>query len=53
LLALCVWCKKVRHDSGYREQIDKYLGTHSSAALTHGVCSDCRTNYLAGMIPGA
>jgi hypothetical protein len=51
LLPLCAWCKKVRNDSGYWEQIDKYITTHSSTALTHGVCPECKANFLAGMSP--
>jgi hypothetical protein len=51
LLPLCAWCKKVRNDSGYWEQIDKYIATHSHAALTHGVCPDCKKNFLAGLKP--
>lgn len=49
LLPLCAWCKKVRNDSGYWEQIDKYITSHSKAALTHGVCPDCKKNFLSGM----
>jgi hypothetical protein len=49
LLPLCAWCKKVRNDSGYWEQIDKYITSHSNAALTHGVCPDCKKSFLAGM----
>lgn len=49
LLPLCAWCKKVRNDSGYWEQIDKYITTHSKAALTHGVCPDCKKTFLSGV----
>jgi hypothetical protein len=49
LLPLCAWCKKVRNDRGYWEQIDKYITTNSKAALTHGVCPDCKQNFLAGV----
>jgi hypothetical protein len=49
LLPLCAWCKKVRNDSGYWEQIDKYISTNSKAALTHGVCPDCKKNFLSGL----
>ena len=49
LLPLCAWCKKVRNDSGYWEQIDHYLDAHSSAHLTHGVCPDCKKSFLSGV----
>lgn len=51
LLPLCAWCKKVRNDDGYWEQIDKYITTHSHASLTHGVCPECKKGFLAGMSP--
>jgi hypothetical protein len=46
LLPLCAWCKKVRNDSGYWEQIEMYISTRSSASITHGVCPDCRKKFL-------
>ena len=46
LLPLCAWCKKVRNDSGYWEQIEKYVSTRSSALFTHGVCPDCQKKLL-------
>ncbi len=49
LLPLCAWCKKVRNDEGYWEQIDKYITTHSHASLTHGVCPECKKGFLAGV----
>ena len=48
LLPLCAWCKKVRNDSGYWEQIEKYVSTRSSALFTHGVCPDCQKQLLQG-----
>jgi hypothetical protein len=46
LLPLCAWCKKIRNDSGYWEQIDKYISAHSGATVTHGVCPDCQKKLL-------
>ena len=49
LLPLCAWCKKVRADSGYWEQIEHYIANHSGASITHGVCPDCRSKMLEGL----
>lgn len=50
LLPLCAWCKKVRNDSGYWDQIEKYITAHSGAKITHGICPDCQERMLrAGM----
>lgn len=49
LLPLCAWCKKVRNDGGYWEQIEKYIMARSSAEITHGICPDCRAKFLGGV----
>ena len=49
LVPLCAWCKKVRDDKGYWEQIEKYFSTHTAASFTHGVCPDCQSKLLAGI----
>ena len=41
LLPICAWCKKVRDDDGYWQQVDEYFCRHSSVRFTHGVCVDC------------
>jgi hypothetical protein len=51
LLPLCAWCKKVRNDDGYWEQIERYISVRSGASITHGVCPDCRQKFLAGTPP--
>ncbi|MEI6670082.1 MAG: two-component regulator propeller domain-containing protein [Acidobacteriota bacterium] len=43
LLPICAWCKKVRNDSGYWEQIEVYVRNHTEATFSHGICPDCRT----------
>jgi len=48
LLPLCAWCKKVRDDRGYWEQIDKYIASRTTASFTHGICPDCRKKVLGG-----
>jgi len=41
LLPICAACKNVRNDRGYWEQIEKYLGDHTQAEFTHGICPEC------------
>ena len=47
LLPTCAWCKKVRNDAGYWEQIESYIAEHSEAAFSHGICPDCKQGFLA------
>jgi hypothetical protein len=51
LLPLCAWCKKVRNDRGYWEQIDNYISTRSGAKITHSVCPECRDKFLKNHLP--
>ena len=41
LLPMCAWCKKVRDDEGYWEQVEEYFSRRSGLKFTHGVCADC------------
>ena len=46
LLPICAWCKKVRNDSGYWYQIEKYITAHSNTQITHGICPECQEKML-------
>ena len=41
LLPICSYCKKVRNEANYWEQVDSYLTSHSDVELTHGICPQC------------
>ena len=41
LLPICTSCKKIRDDQGYWHQVESYIGTHSGADFSHGICPDC------------
>jgi phosphoserine phosphatase RsbU/P len=41
LLPICLYCKKIRDDQNYWQQVDQYIGDHSEARFSHGVCPDC------------
>ncbi len=41
LLPICSYCKKIRNDEGYWQQLEAYLHQHSAAQFSHGVCPDC------------
>lgn len=47
LLPLCSYCKKVRDDRGYWNQIDAYLQEHSEADISHSICPECAEKYYA------
>ncbi len=41
MLPICAWCKKVRNDGGYWDEIEVYIRDHSEATFSHGICPDC------------
>ena len=46
LLPLCAWCKKVRNDRNYWESIETYIAQRSHATFSHGICPDCRRDFM-------
>jgi DNA-binding response OmpR family regulator len=46
LLPICSYCKKIRNDRNYWEQVDAYVASHSEAQFSHGVCPDCYEEHL-------
>ena len=45
ILPLCSFCKKVRNDKGYWEQVDIYIQKYSEANISHSVCPECAEKY--------
>ncbi|HNX96039.1 MAG TPA: HAMP domain-containing protein [Candidatus Aminicenantes bacterium] len=41
LIPICASCKKVRDDKGYWGQVEEYIGAHTEARFTHGICPEC------------
>lgn len=41
LLPICCYCKKIRDDSGYWQQMESYIRDNSEAEFTHGMCPKC------------
>jgi DNA-binding response OmpR family regulator len=46
LLPICSYCKKIRNDRNYWEQVDAYVASHSEAQFSHGVCPECYETHL-------
>jgi len=46
LLPICSYCKKIRDDRNYWQQVDSYLGEHSDVKFSHGCCPDCYQRAL-------
>jgi sigma-B regulation protein RsbU (phosphoserine phosphatase) len=41
LLPICSYCKKIRDDQNYWQQVETYIAEHSEAQFSHSICPDC------------
>jgi len=41
LLPICAYCKKIRDDRNYWQQVGHYVTEHTEAQFSHGICPDC------------
>jgi PAS domain S-box-containing protein len=45
ILPICSYCKKIRNDQGYFEQIESYIHKHSGVDFSHSICPECAKKY--------
>jgi DNA-binding response OmpR family regulator len=41
LLPMCAYCKKIRDDQNYWQEVEGYLAVHADVRFSHGICPDC------------
>jgi len=41
IIPICSYCKKIRDDKGYWDQVETYISRHTEAEFSHSVCPDC------------
>ena len=51
LLPICSYCKKVRDDRNYWQQVENYVARHSSAQFSHSICPDCFEKVVKPQLP--
>jgi len=49
LLPICMYCKKIRDDTGYWNQIEAYIDNHSEAQFSHSICNECFEKHYPDM----
>ncbi len=45
-LPICSYCKKVRDDKNYWQQIEGYINARTGSEFSHSVCPDCYTRVI-------
>jgi sigma-B regulation protein RsbU (phosphoserine phosphatase) len=46
LLPICSYCKRIRDDQNYWQQVESYITVHSGVQFSHGFCPDCYDKYV-------
>jgi CheY-like chemotaxis protein len=46
LLPICSYCKRIRSDTNYWEQVESYISDHTDARFSHGICPPCLAKAL-------
>ncbi|SHO48074.1 PAS domain-containing protein [Desulfopila aestuarii] len=46
ILPICSYCKKIRDDEGYWNQVESYFHRHTGAEFSHGICQDCTKKHF-------
>jgi phosphoserine phosphatase RsbU/P len=46
LLPICMYCKKIRNDENYWQEVESYLAKFTQASFSHGVCPECYEKHL-------
>jgi len=46
MLPICSYCKKVRDDKGYWDQVDSYISKHTDTVFSHSICPECAEKAL-------
>jgi hypothetical protein len=46
LLPMCAWCKKIRDEKNYWQQVEQYIAGHTKAQFTHSICPQCRDTIV-------
>lgn len=46
LLPICSYCKKVRNEDNYWEQVEAYITSTSDVEVTHSICPSCSERMM-------
>ncbi|PKN04037.1 MAG: response regulator [Deltaproteobacteria bacterium HGW-Deltaproteobacteria-9] len=50
ILPICSFCKKIRDDGGYWNQVEAYISRHSDAMFSHSICPECMKKHYSEFV---
>jgi hypothetical protein len=45
IVPICSYCKQIRDDKGYWQQVEAYIAEHTNAAFSHAICPKCMAQF--------
>jgi hypothetical protein len=45
IIPICSFCKKIRDDKGYWDQVEVYVRQHTEANFSHSICPECAEEH--------
>lgn len=45
IVPICSFCKQIRDDKGFWNQVEAYVSKHTDAEFSHGVCPECKIKH--------
>lgn len=51
LLPICAYCKRIRDDRNYWNQVETYIGEHTDVQFSHGICPSCLERVIREELP--
>jgi len=49
IVPICSYCKNIRDDEGYWNQVEQYVSKHTDAKFSHGICPACLEREMKGI----
>ena len=49
LIPICMYCKRVRDDSNYWDQVENYIHEHTGSNFSHGICPPCFDKQIGAL----
>jgi hypothetical protein len=50
IVPICSFCKKIRDDKGYWDQVEVYVSQHTEADFSHGICPECMKKHYGSEV---
>jgi DNA-binding response OmpR family regulator len=50
ILPICSYCKQIRDDQNYWQQVDTYISEHTNTQFSHSICPGCYESVVEPMM---